>query len=115
MTDQEKYNHFLALLSKTDPLSDAEINELVLLWAEPANTMVHPHVIGMLHGRLALEQIRSIRTFDRASADLVQTTNRLTCWILCLTILAATLATVNVIATGWPYLTWWIKHGFRFH
>lgn len=112
MTEQEQYNRFLFLLEKTSALSDEEINELVSLWAIPTNTMVLPHIVGMFHARLALEQIRSIRTFDRASSNLIVTTNKLTRWILCLTILATILAIANVVASGWPYLTSWICHGF---
>ena len=115
MTEQrDKYNHFLDLLSKTDILSDQEIHELVSVWADPTNTMVRPHVIGMLQGRLALEQIESIRRFDKASGNLVETTNRLTRWIFGVTILAAVLCAANGVASGWPYLTWWIHHGFEF-
>ncbi len=115
MDEQQKYNRLLELLSRTGPLTDEELGELMLVWADPPNAAVRPHMIGMFQGRMVLELIRSLRTFDRASRDLVRVTNRLTRWILGLAILAATLAAANVAASGWPYLTWWIKHGFAFH
>ena len=113
MTEQEYYNRFLELLNKEAVLSDEDIQELLSLWSHPTNAMVRPHIIGMFQGRMALEQIRSIRTFDKASGDLVKTTNKLTKWILALTILATFLAAASVVATAWPYLTWWVNNGFR--
>jgi len=38
MTEQEKYNRFLELLSRTDRLTDEEISEVVIVWADPTNT-----------------------------------------------------------------------------
>lgn len=115
MTDQEKDNRFNALLAKEGALSNEDVQELLSLWSHPTNAMVRPHIIGMFQGRMALEQIRSIRLFDKASGDLVATTNKLTKWILFLTVLATVLAASGVVATAWPYLTWWIGNGFRFH
>ncbi|MCE5309564.1 MAG: hypothetical protein LLG20_18120 [Acidobacteriales bacterium] len=106
MTDQEKDNRFNSLLSKEGALSDDDIQELLSLWSKPTNAMVRPHIIGMFHGRMALEQIRSIRTFDRASG-------KLTCQILVLTVVLVALAVAQVVASAWPYLTSWISHGFR--
>ena len=115
MTDQEKDNRFYDLLHQEGPLTDENIRELLSLWAHPTHGMVRPHIIGMFQGRMALEQIGSIRLFDKASGELVATTNKLTRWILFLTVLATVLAAASVIASAWPYLTWWIANGFRFH
>jgi hypothetical protein len=103
------------LLHQGDPLSAENTQELLSLWSHPTNAMVRPHIIGMFQGRMALEQTRSIRLFDRASRDLVAATNKLTKWILLLTVLATVLAAALVVATAWPYLTWWIDDGFRLH
>ena len=112
MPDEETYNRLIALLSKEGTLRDEDVQELVSLWSHPTTNMVRPHIIGMFQGRMALEQIRFVRRFDRASGDLVATTNRLTWWILVLTVV---LPTVSIVASAWPYLTWWITHGFRLH
>jgi hypothetical protein len=101
MTDQEKENRFYALLSQEAALSDEDIQKLLSLWSHPTNGMIRPHIIGMFQGRIALEQIRSIRLFDKASG-------RLTIGIGVLTV-------VNIIATAWPFLTSWARNGFRFH
>jgi hypothetical protein len=113
--EQANYNHFLALLRKEGTLSDEDIQELVSSWSKSSNAMVRPHIIGMFHGRLALEQIRSIRLFDKASGELVATTNKLTTLILVLTCLAVVVGIANVVATAWPYLTSWVNNGFHLH
>ena len=115
MTDQEKENHFYDLLRQGAALSDEDIQKLLSLWSDPTKDMVRPHITAMFQGRMALEQIRSIRLFDKASGDLVGTTNTLTRKILVLTVLVIILGVVDIVATAWPYLTWWICHGFRFH
>src|SRR5258708_32844718 len=115
MTDQERENRFYALLSQIAALSDEDIQELLALWSHPTNGMSRPLIIGMFQGRMALEQIRSIRLFDKASADLVATTNTLTRRIFALTVVTTLLAAAGIVATAWPYLTWWMDHGLRFH
>jgi hypothetical protein len=78
MTNQEKENRFYALLHQEAELSDEDIQELLSLWSHPTDNMIRPHVIGMFQGRMTLEQISSIRRFDKASGALVATTNKLT-------------------------------------
>jgi hypothetical protein len=112
MTEQDKDNRFNAVLSQEEALSDENIQELLSLWSHPTHAMLRPHIIGMFQGRMALEQIRSIRLFDKASGELVATTNKLTWYISVLTL---ALAVVSIVASAWPHLTWWISHGFRFH
>lgn len=70
--------------------------------------------IAAMQIRSSVEIVDAIRRFDKASADLVAATNRLTRWILGLTVAAVLIGVAGVIATAWPYLVWWVQHGFRF-
>lgn len=111
----ENESRFNSLLAKPTALTDEEIQEMRRFMAHPTSSMVRPHILGMAQLRVHLELVESIRSFDKASGRLVETTNKLTKWILRLTVLATLLGAASVVASGWPYLTWWIKNGFRFH
>jgi hypothetical protein len=52
----------------------------------------------------------SIESFDNASGELVNTTHRLTSWVLGLTLVAVVFAAGNIVATAWPYFSWWRSH-----
>jgi hypothetical protein len=72
------------------------------------------YVVEKAQLRSSIELIDPIRQFDKASSDVVGVTNRLTRWILALTIIAIVLALINAVTTGWPYIVWWVTNGFRF-
>jgi Mg2+ and Co2+ transporter CorA len=114
MTDNGRQNRHYELMSQPT-LSDADINEMCSLWSHPTNQMVRQHVLGLAQLRMDLELITSISRFDKASGNLIETTNRLTKWMLKVTILAAILVLANVVASAWLPLTWFVSHGFRFH
>jgi len=105
---------FYSLLDQPNRLTDEQIGELRRLMSQATLAMVRPHILQKAQLRVALDLMESIRGFDTASSDLVATTNRLTRWILALTVLAVILASASVVASGWPYLTWWFANGFRF-
>jgi hypothetical protein len=77
------------------------------------------HSIDMRANIETLDSLRLLRAsidrFDTSSAALIETTNKLTLWILRLTVLATVLGAGSIVASGWPYLAWWAEHGFRFH
>ena len=111
MTDRE--NRFYALLNQPRRLDDSEIQELRELMAQSTFAMVRPQVLEKGQLRIQLDLMESIREFDKASGRLVETTNVLTQWVLRLTVLATMLGAAGVIATAWPYLTWWVGNGFH--
>ena len=111
MTDEQAVRRLQDLLVKDSPYSESELTELRTL-AIQTFFLPNKHSFA-LPLRSAVEVIDSIRRFDKASADLIETTNRLTRWILGLTVLATILGAGSIVASGWPYLTWWISHGFH--
>jgi hypothetical protein len=113
--EQDVANRFYALYSKPERLTDEELDTMRRLLAKPNAAMVRRHILAIAQLRIGIDLIESIRQFDEASGDLVRTTNKLTWWILGLTIIAAVLALINAVATGWPWLVWWVSNGFRFH
>ena len=113
MTIEE--TRFYSLLDQPNPLTDEEIGELRCLMSQATFGMVRPHILQKAQLRVALDLMESIRRFDTASGSLVATTNRLTRWVLAIAVLAAILAFASVVASAWPYLTWWFGNGFRFH
>jgi hypothetical protein len=113
MSDRE--DRFYSLLNQPKRLEDNEIQELRELMSQSTFGMVRPHVLERAQLRVQLDLMESIRQFDKASGRLVETTNTLTRWILRLTLLAAMLGIGNVIASAWPYLTWWVKNDFHLH
>jgi len=115
MPNQEHDVKFYALIHQIESLSDEDITEMLGLLSKTTPNMVRPHVIGMLHNRVGLEQIISIRCFNKASGLLVEETNKLTNRLFLLTVVTIVLATVSVVVAAWPYIVWWVSHGFRFH
>ena len=111
-TDEARLN---TLLQQSSPFTDEQLDDRIGLMSQPTNSMLRPYIFQWAQTRLALEQMKSIRCFDKASGKLVETTNRLTIRILSLTVLAVFLAFVSVVATAWPCLTWWFSNGFRLH
>jgi hypothetical protein len=117
MTQEEQKaieNEFYVLLKKNTALTDAEIDRMRQLLAMSSALMVREHILGMAQLRSQLDLIGAIRGFERASSTLVETTNRLTRWILLLTVAGAVVGIANAVATGWPWAVWWVKHGLRF-
>ena len=90
-------------------LTDSEIREMRSL----NRSISKGHVQGMAIIRTNLDLIESIARFDKASADLIKTTNKLTRIILGLTILAVLLSFCSFIASAWSPLVWWVSNGFR--
>lgn len=113
MTEGEK--RFYSILDQPNSLTDEEITELRRLMSQSTFGMVRPHILQKAQLRVALDLMESIRRFDKASGRLVATTNKLTRWVVVLAVLAAILAFAGVVATAWPYLTWWFSNGLRFH
>ena len=83
------YARFLQLVEQPEPLTDHELHELRGMIKMVAYTQ--PHVQPMALMRANIETIDSIRRFDKASAALIETTNKLTRWVLTLTVLATLL------------------------
>lgn len=83
---------FYNLIAKVEPLTDDDMQTLRLCLNKMNFNMVRGHVLGVAQLRTNVELIESLRNFDRASGKLVATTNRLTWWILGLTVLATLLA-----------------------
>lgn len=63
--------------------------------------------------RVAVELLDAIQRFDKASGELVTTTNKLTARILVLTWVMIGIGVLGALASGWPYLTWWLTHLLR--
>ena len=78
------------VISQRGPLTDAEITELRSVAVNIGSLGDDWRVRAQF--RAAVEMIAAIRQFDKASADLIQTTNTLAKWMLALTILAALFA-----------------------
>jgi hypothetical protein len=60
--------------------------------------------------RVAVELLDAIQRFDKASGELVTTTNKLTRRILILTWVMIGIGVLGAVASAWPYLTWWLQH-----
>jgi hypothetical protein len=112
VNDQNKTNEYITLIEKDD-LSHQDIRRLSFLMSHPTSSMSRDHMLARAQCRLTLDLIASIRRFDAASGNLVETTNRLTRRILGLTVLAAFLGAANVVSSGWLPLTWWWHHVVR--
>jgi hypothetical protein len=95
-----QHNRLIELLRKDDALTDVELREMRRLNNQEAKS----HVQGMALIRMSLDGIEAIRGFDRASADLIKTTNRLTRWMLWFTILAVLIAVAALIPAWLPLL-----------
>lgn len=83
------------ILTKEGEITDEEITELRKLIAPafPGGSTTSD----LPHFRMNLELIAAIRSFDRASADLITTTNKLTKRILILTYVVVGLGLISVI------------------
>lgn len=89
---------FFALLDKLTEYSDDDIAELWRL--SPHVRVLSLEYQALAHLRASLVTISAIRRFDKASADLINTTNRLTKWVLGLTLLGV------LFAGGSLWLSW---------
>jgi len=87
---------FIELLKKKDSLTDSELSELRGLIDQDARS----HVQNMALMRASIDNIEAIRRFDKASADLINLTNRLTKWVLAFTVIAVILGGASL------YLSW---------
>ncbi len=106
--DQQK---LFALLFRPAELTDDELRQLRGLISVDSRD----HIQGMAMIRASLDNIAAIRKFDKASAELVSTTNKLTEKIVRLTYVMLGIGLLNALASGWTPFTWWLTHGFRFH
>lgn len=100
------------LLYQPESLTDDDITELRSL-VKIVQHVPYSQSAALL--RMAIENIDSIRRFDKASGELVTTTNRLTTQILWLTWTMLGVGLLGALASGWSNLAWWVKHGLRFH
>lgn len=100
-----------AIVTKERPLSDEDIAELLKLigLAEKLDGMSFGGMTfsDKVHFRMNVELIAAIRTFDKASADLITTTNKLTNRILFLTYVVVGLGLISAIPA--------VLQLFRFH
>ena len=108
----ENVSKLQQLLAQPQPLTDEDLQKLRSLVS--VSLYLGPNQLQVAELRATVELLDSIRRFDKASGQLVVTTNLLTKRIYWLTILAVILACCGIVASAWPYLTWWITHGLRF-
>ena len=99
------YNRFTELIEQPQPLTDEDVSELRGMIKMLAYTQSHVQPMALM--RANLETIDSIRRFDRASGELVSTTNLLTEKVRKLTVLGVVFAGIAAILAGWAlWLTW---------
>jgi hypothetical protein len=94
---QDVENRYYALLAKVDSLTDEDMHELRILLSHPTSNMRRPHILAASQLRLGLDLIDSIRRFDRASSDLVTTTNRLTIVAIGIAVVGLVIAIVSLV------------------
>lgn len=90
------HNRMLEILKKPDALTDDDIEELRGLFPRPGSP-VSIAKSNVADFRINIELIAAIRTFDKASADQITTTNRLTRQILWLTRVVISIALIPVV------------------
>lgn len=88
-TAEEENRLFRDILDKHEKFTDADLQLLRELTGE-----FHRQGYGWLKGRMEVEVIAAIEAFDRSSAALVDTTNRLTQRILWLTVVTVIVAVI---------------------
>lgn len=59
-------------------------------------------------------QVRTNQELTGALAKASDDSGKIQYRIVMLTLVIAGAAIAQVVATAWPYLAWWIKHGLRF-
>ncbi len=96
--NNERDNELKTLITQTDAFSEEQIEDLRKYTVSMGN--VGTDCRDRAQFRAAIETIAAIKQFDTASAKLIDTTNRLTRWILALTILAVLFAGASL------YLSW---------
>jgi hypothetical protein len=111
----EQFSSDCLPVENTQPsFSEEDIESMRELLSKVDFYIAPSYVVEKAQLRSSIELIDPIRQFDKASSDVVGVTNRLTRWILALTIIAIVLALINAVTTGWPYIVWWVTNGFRF-
>ena len=65
-----------------------ELRRLLEQLASPIGLLASDTYSNVANFRMSIELIAAIRKFDKASADLIATTNKLTTWILIVTCVA---------------------------
>ena len=93
-------NRTLEILKKEGEITDENIVELRRLVGQLASSMelfASATYSNVANFRMSMELIAAIRTFDKASADLITTTNKLTNRILILTYVVVGLGLISVI------------------
>jgi hypothetical protein len=107
-TGQETINKIWATFTQPTSFTTEELNflrahiESLAYYKDRAQTVAST--------RVAVELLDSIQKFDKASGELVATTNNLTKRILVLTWVMIVIGVVGAVASAWPYLTWWLMH-----
>lgn len=105
-------NRFNQLINTIEPMTNVELKECCQLLSRATPAMLHEHVLNKSQVRIEIELIRAIREFDRASADLVKTTNRLNSRLYALTWVMVGVGLLGALASAWPNLVWWAYHVF---
>jgi hypothetical protein len=105
-------DEIIALLNK--PILDE--NELQKLVDGVAGRIRHlPTTPGeVVQIKVSMELIRAIRRFDEASGVMAERSNKLNRRLLYLTIVMLVVGILGAVASGWPYLVWWLINGFRY-
>ena len=96
MANISLHNRMFKILKKPGTLTDEELDELRKFFPQPGSpvSIAQSNVADF---RMNIELIAAIRTFDKASTNLVTTTNRLTQRILWLTVVAVGIALIPVV------------------
>ena len=97
-------NRTYKILTKEGSLTDEDITELRKLIGKVG--MTKTFYSDMANFRMNTELIAAIRTFDKASADLITTTNKLTNRILILTYVVVGLGLISVIPVVRDLIRW---------
>ena len=93
---QKAVDEIQAILNKPGDWTDEEINRLRALYSQhlgPSEMIIRD--VAKL--RSSLEMILAVRRFDKSSADLVKTTNKLTSKILLLTYIAIGIGLLQIV------------------
>ena len=97
MPPEDHEQRFYHLIGKREPLTDDDLQTLRDVLSRANFNMVRPHVLGKAQLRVDIDLIASLRSFDKASAALVTTTNKLTSRILWLTVGAIFIGLVQIV------------------
>jgi hypothetical protein len=103
---QQAINRFVEILKNDTPFTDDELREM----RRAVNYVSMSHVQGMALIRGSLDTIEAVRTFDRASAQLIETTNTLTKRVLNLTWTTVIIAGIGALLAVASLIISWMSY-----